>query len=121
MYSERKLIRKIENYLGYTIGNLNAAKKMLRKKSPVHHVYCQLRSAKVNLDENVLENFLDANRIDLNMRINRLLQNEKLDQQSAETLMGIQKQISKADMKELKGFSKTVKKIEQLFFSLLVL
>ena len=121
MYNDRKLIREIENYLGYTIGNLTAAKKMLRNKRPAHDVFCQLKSGKANLDKNVLENFFDANRLDLNERINRLLQNKNLDQQSAETLTGIQKQISKADMKQLKCFSKTVSKIEQLFFWLLVL
>lgn len=120
MYLERRLVKIMENSLGYAIGNLKAAKKMLRDKRPAHDVFCQLNSGKVNLDKNVLENFFDANRRDLNLRINKLFEQENLSPESAETLAYIQKQISKADMKELKCFSKTIHKIEQLFFWLLL-
>ena len=115
MYSERWLVRKLENYIGYTIGNLKAAKKMLRKKCPPQHVFCQLRSAEANLAENISKIFDEANRKDLTNRINRLLNRKNLSPESAETLTGIQKQLGKASVKQLLRFEKTVKKMEQLF------
>ena len=121
MYSERRLVQEIRNYLGYAKGNLQAARKMLRGKRSPFDVYCQLRSAEVNFVENGLKKFDEANRKDLTTRINRLLNRKNLPPESAETLTGIQEQLGQASVKQLLRFEKAVKKIEQLFCWLLFL
>ncbi len=121
MYSERWRVRKIINRCHYTMKNLLKAEEMLKQGRPAQDVYCQLRAAQGGIQKILDKPFTDANRVDINNRINKLFEQENLSPESAETLTGIQKQLGKAPVKQLLRFEKTVKKMEQLFCWLLFL
>ena len=114
MYSDKRLCRKLENRIQYAMGNATKAKKMMREKRTPQEVYCQLRSVYGGLKK-VLEKFFpEIISTDLNLRIFRLLQHEKLTATQSETLIGISKQLMTATLKKLLSLERDVQKIESL-------
>jgi DNA-binding FrmR family transcriptional regulator len=108
---EPQLHKNLSKRLHYIGGQLNSIDKMLAENRPLPDMLVQLFAVEGGLQKFIYQHFDEAFRKELALRINTLLENQKLNAQHITRLEEIKKQFPNIKLRQL---PKIIFEIEQI-------